>query len=111
MEPKWFHNGSMATSITIKGLPPELHRALKARATRHGRSLNKEIIQCLQMVVCPSRRADVEAELAEVREMHRRQRAEGIWVTPEEIERGIQAGRKRREALARRAFSGSKSPR
>jgi plasmid stability protein len=32
------------STITIKDVPPAVHRTLKSRAKAHGRSLNKEII-------------------------------------------------------------------
>ena len=52
------------SSITLKSLPPALHRALKSRAVRHKRSLNQEVIAVLEEAVAPSRRVDVEAMLA-----------------------------------------------
>ena len=51
-------------SITLKSLPPALHRALKSRAARHKRSLNQEVIAVLEEGIAPSRRVDVEAMLA-----------------------------------------------
>ena len=36
------------STITIKDVPPEVHRTLKSRAEAHGRSLNKEIIVILE---------------------------------------------------------------
>jgi antitoxin FitA len=47
-------------SITIKSLSPSLHRALKARAARHKRSLNQEITCLLEEGVVPIRRVNVE---------------------------------------------------
>jgi len=38
---------SMST-ITIKDLPPAIHRTLKTRAKSHGRSLNKEVLAMLE---------------------------------------------------------------
>jgi plasmid stability protein len=35
-------------NLTIKDLPAQLHRQLKARAAQNRRSLNSEIIMCLQ---------------------------------------------------------------
>ncbi len=35
-------------SVLIKNLPDDLHRALKQRAERHHRSLNKEIIALIE---------------------------------------------------------------
>ena len=36
------------STITIKNVPPTVHRALKSRAKAHGRSLNREIITTLE---------------------------------------------------------------
>lgn len=43
------------SSITLKDIPPSVHSALKLRAKRHGRSLNKEALVCLEMAVAPNR--------------------------------------------------------
>lgn len=42
------HYGSIMNTITLKDVPPAVHRALKARAKTHGRSLNKEIMATLE---------------------------------------------------------------
>jgi plasmid stability protein len=55
-------------AITLKSLPVTLHRTLKARAARHKRSLNQEVIAVLEEAVAPSRRVDVEATLAATRQ-------------------------------------------
>lgn len=39
------------STITIKNIPPAVHRTLKSRARAHGRSLNREIITTLEQVV------------------------------------------------------------
>ena len=36
------------STITIKDVPPAMHRTLKTRAAAHGRSLNKEILITLE---------------------------------------------------------------
>lgn len=36
------------TTITLKNVPPELHRSLKESAKRHKRSLNQEAIHVLE---------------------------------------------------------------
>jgi antitoxin FitA len=41
-------------TITLKDIPTPLHAALKQRARRHGRSLNREALQCLEMAVAPN---------------------------------------------------------
>jgi plasmid stability protein len=43
--------GVFMSTITIKNMPPSVHRALKARAKAHGRSLNKEVIATLEWTV------------------------------------------------------------
>lgn len=42
------HYGCIMSTITIKNVPPSVHRMLKSRANAHGRSLNKEIIATLE---------------------------------------------------------------
>jgi plasmid stability protein len=42
-------------SITLKDIPQPLHAALRQRAKQHGRSLNKEVLVCLEMIVAPAR--------------------------------------------------------
>lgn len=42
-------------SITLKDIPQPVHAALKQRAKQHGRSLNKEALACLEMIVAPAR--------------------------------------------------------
>jgi plasmid stability protein len=38
-------------TVTVKGMPETLHRRLKSRARERGRSLNKEILFCLEAAV------------------------------------------------------------
>lgn len=42
-------------TITLKDIPVPVHAALKQRAKQHGRSLNKEVLGCLEMAVAPAR--------------------------------------------------------
>ncbi len=51
-------------SVTLKQIPTKIHRALKQRAQRKGRSLNKEILEILASAVVPQK-LDVEAFIAE----------------------------------------------
>jgi plasmid stability protein len=44
------------TTLTLKGLPDDLHDALKRRAKRNRRSLNHEAIACLEQIVAPTQR-------------------------------------------------------
>lgn len=56
----------MAT-ITLKDIPPKIHLALKRRAKRRGRSLNREAVEILTHAVVPHKR-DVEALMVSIRE-------------------------------------------
>lgn len=42
------------SSVTVRNLPEATHRALKARAARHGRSTEAEIRQILEAAVRPA---------------------------------------------------------
>ena len=42
-------------TVTLKGMPETLHRRLKSRARERGRSLNKEILSCLEAAVTAHR--------------------------------------------------------
>ncbi|MEO8426824.1 MAG: Arc family DNA-binding protein [Verrucomicrobiota bacterium] len=53
-------------NITVKDLPPNLHRKLKTQATANKRSLNMEIISVLESSL-QSRKLDVEALLAQIK--------------------------------------------
>jgi antitoxin FitA len=84
------HYGCTMASITLKALSPSLHRALKARATRHKRSLNQEAIAILEAATAPAGKVDVEAMLAEDRRLRQRFH---LTTTPEEIDAFRREGR------------------
>jgi len=44
----WYYKEDAMPNLTIKGIPEELYQQLKRRAARHRRSLNGEIIYCLE---------------------------------------------------------------
>ena len=50
--------------VTVRNLPEEIHRALKLRAARHGRSTEAEIREILKEAVRPKTRVKVGSELA-----------------------------------------------
>ena len=62
-------------SLTLKGVPPALHRRLKERAARHRRSINREAIECLESVLLADR-VDVDALVAQARALRRRVRGQ-----------------------------------
>ena len=49
------------STLTIRGMPPELHEKLKKRAERHRRSMNNEAITIIERVLKPSRMSAEEA--------------------------------------------------
>jgi len=55
-------------TLTLKDIPPELHRRLKARALRNHRSLNREAIECLRAATGATP-VDPEALLARARNL------------------------------------------
>ena len=54
-------------SITLKDIPANVHKALKQRAKRSGRSLNREVLAILVSSVMP-RKIDVDSYLVEIRQ-------------------------------------------
>lgn len=57
---------SSMKTITLKDIPQPIHAALKQRAKQHGRSLNKEALACLEMIVAPAG-VDIRAMLHDIR--------------------------------------------
>jgi plasmid stability protein len=48
-------------TLTLKGLPEELHERLKEQAERHRRSVNGEAIMILERTLLPTRQSAEEA--------------------------------------------------
>jgi plasmid stability protein len=57
---------SLMATVTLKGVPANLHRLLKIRARQNGRSLNREVIECLEASV-GLERIDVDALIEKAR--------------------------------------------
>jgi plasmid stability protein len=53
-------------AVTIRNLPDETHRAIKARAVRHGRSTEAEIRAILENAVHPPERVKLGSALAAI---------------------------------------------
>ena len=79
----------MAT-ITLKNVPPNVHIGIKKRAERHHRSVNSEIVYCLERILGLAE-DEVEETLAKVEIAHK-----GIKTTlnQREIRDAINEGRK-----------------
>jgi antitoxin FitA len=57
---------AIMSTITIKDIPPAIHRTLKAQAQAHRRSLNKEILATLENAL-HSTRLDVDSIMLRAR--------------------------------------------
>ena len=77
-------------SITLKNIPDDLYARLKAAAQAHHRSINSELIHCLETALKP-RAVSPEERLER---LHRiRPDIEPSTVSAEEIEQAIDEGR------------------
>jgi len=81
--------GLMAT-LTIKNVPGKLHKRLKQSATQHRRSVNSEVIACLERALL-STRIDPEEFLAHVRAL--RERTPDLYVTADDLRKAKNEGR------------------
>lgn len=52
--------------LTVHNLPDDIHRALKARASQHGRSTEAEVREILAAAVMPATRLKMGDALAEI---------------------------------------------
>lgn len=59
----------VAVNLSIKNAPDDVVRRLKARAARHHRSLQGELLAILEDAVGPPRQLTVDEVLAEVRRL------------------------------------------
>lgn len=50
-------------NLTVRNLPEEIHRALRTRAARHGRSTEAEIRVILEETVRPPKRLKIGSEI------------------------------------------------
>ena len=76
-------------NLTLKNLPEHVHRALRARAERHRRSLNGEAIACLEAAVL-AERVDTGALIARARAARSQVRG---TIAPARIQRLVRSGR------------------
>lgn len=58
-------------SITLKNIPDDLYELLRVQAAAHHRSINSEMIHCLEKVLKPYT-SSVEERLARLRELRSR---------------------------------------
>jgi len=53
-------------AVNVRNLPDEVHRALRVRAAKHGRSTEAEIRSILEMAVFPPQRVKLGALMASI---------------------------------------------
>lgn len=53
-------------SVTVRNVPDEVHRAIRVRAARHGRSIEAEMRDILESAVKPQGRVKLGSVLAEI---------------------------------------------
>ncbi|MFP4209103.1 MAG: FitA-like ribbon-helix-helix domain-containing protein [Wenzhouxiangella sp.] len=61
----------MSTSITLKNIPGPVYQRIKQAAKRNHRSMNNEIIACLEQSLTPHP-VDLETRIAEARRLRER---------------------------------------
>jgi antitoxin FitA len=97
--PLRFHSGSIRQSspgefpmatLTIKNIPDEVYEELKQRAARHRRSVNSEVIVCLEEVL-GSRSVDPATFLTSLRAL--RKHISTVFVTEEDLRAAKDEGR------------------
>lgn len=63
--------------LTVRNLPDEIHRALRTRAARHGRSMEAEVREILESAMAPEGRVKLGSLLAGI--------GRGVKLTDEEF--------------------------
>ena len=80
----------MATSITLKNIPDHVYNSLRVAADAHHRSLNGEIIACLEQSLLPAK-SNAHEHLAKARQL--RQNLAPYNFSADEIAAAIKDGR------------------
>lgn len=80
----------MATTITLKGIPDDVYEQLKRSAEANRRSINSEVIVCLETVLLPKKTTVLE-HIAKAREI-RASLKHGAF-KPEDMDRAKRQGR------------------
>jgi len=91
MEPYWFYNWSLIMpTLTLKNIPDDLYARLKDAAQAHHRSMNSEILYCVERTLTPHK-IDVSEQLAIARTL--RAKTAACPITDDEINSAISEGR------------------
>jgi antitoxin FitA len=84
------HKEAHVATITVKNIPDDLYQDLKQSAGTNHRSINREVIACIERAV-RTRRIDPELVLARAREL--REKIGGRPITDAEFTRAKNKGR------------------
>jgi len=76
----------VSTSLTLKGIPEPIYRRVKLAAARNHRSMNSEIIACLEQSLAPHR-VDADSRIEAARQL--RARYVGPALAIEDVIHGI----------------------
>ena len=87
MEPLW---RLLVTTLTVKNIPDDLYAQLKQRAEMNRRSINSEIIICIERTIRSSR---IDPETVLVRARKLREKSSEYIVTEDEFNRAKTTGR------------------
>jgi plasmid stability protein len=85
-----FEQGDAMPNITVKNIPEALYEQLKQSARAHRRSINSEVLVCIERAVSPLR-IDAESRIARARQL--RERTAAYRITDDEIAEAKGAGR------------------
>lgn len=88
-----FQRGVPMPILTIRNVPDELYGRLKASASERRRSLNSEVIECLQVGLAARRPREVEGFLDRARAAREALLAEGVTVSSVDLRQAREAGR------------------
>ncbi len=80
----------MSRTVTVRGVPPELHRNLTSRAAASRRSLAQEAVVELE----PVARGSNESVHEQARALRERLAGLGVRLDPERVEQSIRGGRR-----------------
>lgn len=80
----------MGVTITLKNIPEDIYSGLKSAAKMHRRSLNSEVIACLERVLAPARISN-DAHLDMARQIREELKEKKFRAS--EIEKAIDQGR------------------
>lgn len=80
----------MSTSITLKNIPEDIYKSLKQAADTHHRSINSEVIFCLEQVLLPSK-IEQDQRLTRAREIRTGLKPKKF--KPADINKAIEQGR------------------